>query len=283
MAFNLFMAAILLFVIGNLLFFVLAPIKYHLSLKSLRKALYSIFILSVAIGLLLNEMELKDWLFLLILAAFVVFIDLSILLTPSIMKFWNAEFHYSDYVENVITTNEKIHKSTVRRVGTMSYMIQNAGDYFENLEETNDEDKKKLQLQHYLQEYAETYGFKVQVWNLETETIDKPELRPEIKEDGTDEEVKYIVEELGMRQGIENVLTEIEYLNSFDLDENRQSTIESLFHSGIVSLIKEDSMLVPVYMTERNMIVVVKNEEGDLLEVDAIHITNLIYLYYSFA
>ncbi|MBM7620053.1 hypothetical protein JOC95_001905 [Bacillus tianshenii] len=40
-------------------------------------------------------------------------------------------------------------------------------------------------------------------------------------------------------------------------------------------------MIVPIFMDERQLLVVLKNKNGELLEVDAVHITNLIYLYYT--
>ncbi|MGD6968079.1 type II toxin-antitoxin system SpoIISA family toxin [Rossellomorea vietnamensis] len=69
-------------------------------------------------------------------------------------------------------------------------------------------------------------------------------------------------------------------MNSFDIDTERDAYLESLLQSEIISVIKENSMIVPVSMNERTMLVVLKNDKGELLEVDAVHITNLIYLFY---
>ncbi|WP_426900507.1 type II toxin-antitoxin system SpoIISA family toxin [Rossellomorea vietnamensis] len=79
---------------------------------------------------------------------------------------------------------------------------------------------------------------------------------------------------------MKDVLSRIERLNSFDIDTERDAYLESLLQSEIISVIKENSMIVPVSMNERTMLVVLKNDKGELLEVDAVHITNLIYLFY---
>lgn len=258
---KLFAVVLLSFCIANLVFFLAAPAKYNLSLRSLRKALYTLFFGCVSAGFLLDELIPGDWVLLLTLAGIVVFLDIAVLLTPSIMKIWNAEFQYSDYVENVINKNEKIHEGTMRRVGTMSEMIQNAGNYFDNVLPPESEEEEKQQLQNYLSKYSSTYGFSFQLWELEADPAS---------------------EEYEFTEAVYSALSRIETLNSFTYGSELDAYAASLSQSEIISLIKEDSMIVPVYMEQRSIFVVLKNEKGTLLEVDAVHITNLIYLYYSF-
>ena len=66
----------------------------------------------------------------------------------------------------------------------------------------------------------------------------------------------------------------------FDLNSEEED-VESLAQSAVVSLVDDESMLVPVFMNTDQFIIVLKKEMGEVLEVDAIHITNLIYLFYS--
>ncbi|MFC0273428.1 type II toxin-antitoxin system SpoIISA family toxin [Metabacillus herbersteinensis] len=281
MAFKFFIGSLLVFAILNLIFFLVSPLRYHLSLRSIRKVLYTLFFAAVSLGLMFDQIVLSNWPFILTLASIVIFMDLTLLLTPSIMKIWNTEFQYSDYVENVIDKNEKIQQGTMRRVGTMSEMIQNAGEYFSGIAIPNTAKEESDQLENYLSTYSNQYGFLVQLWDVEwgksDESKEEEDLIDLTLENLTEEE-----EELAFLEGIDEVLTRIERLNSFDLGIERESYITSLSQSEIISLIKEDSMIVPVFMNEKNLFVVLKNQKGTLLEVDAVHITNLIYLYHSF-
>jgi hypothetical protein len=273
MALKLYVGALLVFAVGNLMFFMLAPMKYHLSLRMLRKGLYTLLIGAVAIGTLFNELELTNWVILLTLTAIVIFMDLALLLTPSIMKIWSAEFQYSDYVENVISESEKINDMTMDRVGTMSEMIQKSSTYFASIPMAkNDIERQTEQLQKYLQRYSDDYGFSVQLWDIDK--VNSLSFVGEVTND-RNEQV-----DQAFYQSIEAVVGKIEKMNTFYLDKHRESDIHSLYESEIVSLIKEEAMIVPVYIKERNLLVVLKKEQGNLLEVDAVHIANLIYLFY---
>ncbi len=283
MAFNVFVGALLVFTLGNFIFFLLNPLKYHFSLPTLRKGLYTLFIGAIAIGLLMGEVKLSNWQFLLTLTTVIVFVDLSILLTPSIMKLWKAEFQYGDYVENVIKTNDKIQKGTMRRVGTMSDMIQNAGHYFADLSVFEHRSMKR-QLQDYLETYAKQYGFKIQLWEIVTEPYDVTRIPIDEQNHMNPQELEDYTKNLSILEAIDKALTDIERLNAFEYGDKKESYIQSLFQLEIISLVEEDSMIVPVFLEDddRDMLVVLKNDNGELLEVDAVHITNLIYLFYSF-
>ncbi|NHM32487.1 type II toxin-antitoxin system SpoIISA family toxin [Neobacillus terrae] len=283
MAFKIFVSILLAFSIGNLVFFLVDNMKYHASLRALRKTLYTIFIGAVALGILMDEIKISNWQFLITLTAIVIFIDLSLILTPSIMKIWKAEFQYGDYVENVIEANNKIHRGTMRRVGTMSEMIQNAGTYFE--EEAIPEPNaifERDELEKYLKLYSDQYGFALQLWELAVEPFDANLIPSEERAKMNNEELETYIEDVSLLQAINRLVDDIERLNSFELGNEKEEYVSSLFHSEIISLIKEDSMIVPVYMEQRSMLIVLKNTSGELLEVDAVHITNLIYLFYSF-
>ena len=282
MAFKIFVGVLLAFSIGNLVFFLADNMKYHASLRALRKGLYTIFIGAVASGILMNEIKISNWQFLLTLTAIVIFIDLSLILTPSIMKIWKAEFQYGDYVENVIEANNKIHRGTMRRVGTMSEMIQNAGTYFEELIPEPNAIFEREELEKYLKLYSDQYGFAIQLWDLTIEPFDANLIPSEERAKMNNEELETYIEDVSLLQAIHRLVDDIERLNSFELGNEKEEYVSSLFQSEIISVIKEDSMIVPVYMDQRSMLIVLKNTSGELLEVDAVHITNLIYLFYSF-
>lgn len=282
MDFHLFAWLILVFVVGNFLFFCFAPLKYHLSLRTLRKALYTLYIGAVTVGLIIGEVSLGNWQFLLTLTGTIIFIDIAVLLTPSILKIWKAEFQYTDYVENIILTNNKIQKATIKRVVSMSDMIQNAGEYFENLAEVETDDKKKEQLEDYVKLYTEKFGLTFQIWEVNNEAVSMDILSDQEVQGLNDEELNALLTEMGFMEGIKTTLNRIDDLNTFDVAEELDSYVNSLYQVEIVSLIKDDAMIIPVFMNEKNVLVVLKTAKGELLEVDGVHVTNLIYLYYSY-
>jgi Toxin SpoIISA, type II toxin-antitoxin system len=275
MAFKFYIVVLLVFSVANLFFFILNPLKYHLSLRTLRKTLYTLFIGAISIGLLTNELQLSNWEFILTLTAIVIFMDLAILLTPSIMKIWSAEFQYTDYVEDIIKTNDKIHKAMVYRVEAMSEMIQKNNELL-----SPSRNYTEQELKNYLNLYAEKFGFNVQIHRIRDIEFSADDVDPSVKEGLAADEIQMLVEAYRLTEGIRMTVEQIKTINNFDFD-NEEDNVETLAQSAVVSLVDDESMLVPVFMDTDQFIVVLKKEMGDVLEVDAIHITNLIYLFYS--
>lgn len=281
LAFKTFVLILLVFVIGNFIYFFKSQTNYSLYLRTLRKGLYTLFIVAIGIGLLLDEINLANWQLILTLTAIIVFIDIAILLTPSILKIFNTEFQYMDYVESIITTNDKREKATIDRVNSMSELIQLAGEDFKDRQ--NVVQKSEIEeLESYLHHYSDQFGFTVQIFELTYSPVPLSELSYNDKRDLDEEELIIQSEQLGFVKGIETCLNKIEKLNSFNLAEGRQLYSEELSNLKIVSLLNEDSMIVPVDMGKRQFLIVLKNSKGELLEVDAVHIINLIYIFYIY-
>ncbi|MGM0751757.1 MAG: type II toxin-antitoxin system SpoIISA family toxin [Bacillota bacterium] len=274
MAFKIYIAVLLVFSVANLVFFIFQPLKYHLSLRTLRKTLYTLFIGAISIGLLMDELQLSNWEFILTLTAIVIFMDLAILLTPSIMKIWSAEFQYTDYVEDIIKTNDKIHKAMVYRVEAVSEMIQKNNELLSPSRSYTEQE-----LKNYLDMYAEKFGFSVQIHRVQDIEFSADDVDPAVIGGLAADEIQVLVEAYRLTEGIRMTVEQIKTINNFDL--NSDEDVESLAQSAVVSLVDDESMLVPVFMNTDQFIIVLKKEMGDVLEVDAIHITNLIYLFYS--
>lgn len=283
MAFKLFVIILLLFVIGNFIYFLKSQVNYSLHLRTLRKGLYTLFIVALGLGILVDEIKLTNWQFILTLAAIIIFIDLAILLTPSILKIFSAEFQYADYVENIIKTNDKREKSTLNRANTMSEMIQLAEDDLKNGPYTNNVIRDEIEeLEEYLRQYSDQYGFIIQIHKLDYSPLPLSEIPSKDTREIDFEELEVLSEQLGFVKSIEKCLNEIERLNSFILGEHRQSYIDALSNLKIVSLLNEDSMVVPLDMGKRQFLIVLKNDKGELLEIDAIHIINLTYIFFIY-
>ncbi|QTC41564.1 type II toxin-antitoxin system SpoIISA family toxin [Bacillus sp. V3] len=274
MAFKLYIVVLLVFSLANLAFFIFKPLRYHVSLRTLRKTLYTLFIGAISLGLLLDEIRLADWELILTLTAIVVFMDIALLLTPSIMKIWSAEFHYTDYVEEIIKANDKIHKAMVYRVEAMSEMIQTNSELLPFRNYTDQE------LRNYLDLYAEKFGFDIQIHRIPLIEFSADDADPSVIEGLTADEIEVLVESYRLTEGIRMTVEQIKTINNFDFDSEEED-VEILAQSAVVPLIEDESMLVPVFMETDQFIVVLKEDIGEVLEVDAIHITNLIYLFYS--
>ncbi|OAT81860.1 hypothetical protein A6P54_10105 [Bacillus sp. MKU004] len=274
MAFKLYIVVLLVFSLANLAFFIFKPLRYHVSLRTLRKTLYTLFIGAISLGLLLDEIRLADWELILTLTAIVVFMDIALLLTPSIMKIWSAEFHYTDYVEEIIKANDKIHKAMVYRVEAMSEMIQTNSELLPFRNYTDQE------LRNYLDLYAEKFGFVIQIHRIPLIEFSADDADPSVIEGLAADEIEVLVDAYRLTEGIRMTVEQIKTINNFDFDSEEED-VEILAQSAVVPLIEDESMLVPVFMETDQFIVVLKEDLGEVLEVDAIHITNLIYLFYS--
>ena len=275
MAFKIYIMVLLVFSLANLVFFIFYPLKYHLSLRTLRKTLYTLFIGAISTGLLMDELQLSNWEFILTLTAIVIFMDLAILLTPSIMKIWSAEFQYTDYVEDIIKTNDKIHKAMVYRVEAVSEMIQKNNELL-----SPSRGYTEQELKNYLDIYAEKFGFNVQIHRVRGIEFSADDVDQAVKGGLASDEIQVLVEAYRLTEGIRMTVEQIKTINNFDLNSEEED-VESLAQSAVVSLVDDESMLVPVFMNTDQFIIVLKKEMGEVLEVDAIHITNLIYLFYS--
>ncbi|HLS59715.1 MAG TPA: type II toxin-antitoxin system SpoIISA family toxin [Virgibacillus sp.] len=66
--------------------------RYKENLYHYHKTLYFIFVMIIGALSLFHIIDKKDWQYLLIGAAMIVFIDIAIFSTPPIKKIWNTEF-----------------------------------------------------------------------------------------------------------------------------------------------------------------------------------------------
>ncbi|RLQ94238.1 type II toxin-antitoxin system SpoIISA family toxin [Falsibacillus albus] len=244
------LAVLLIYIVGIWLFSVFRQMEYYLVLRMLRKTFYVIFVVGLGIGVIVGDLEPADWKLILQLAAVIVFIDISVLLTPSIMKIWNTEFQYGDFFKDTIQKNDAIQRNMVKKTNYMSYMLQQTTLPFEG---------EPVTLHQYLNIYAEQFGLSVFVYELGNS-----------------------IEEGELRASIRSTLSTI--TNTYNIEELDTDDIAvMLFESEIVSLDGEDLMIIPAYPSSANMVLaVLHNQNGILLEVDAIHIANLVYLYDSF-
>lgn len=263
MAFKLFVGALILLLVVNLILAITKPKWYGKNLESIRKGLYTFFAISLLVGLLVEEIKLQNWSFILILVSVIVFVDISAFLTPKISKFFQTEFAYHELTESLFDKSEKTILGMINRVQKMSKMIQYVEvDLWHVRDEDEDEDEQvQIPLDVYLAMYSDEFGFNVHIFELDmsrsSETSEKLQIR---------------------KAGIEDRLRRFRLLYTLEAPQNWN---DSLMKSAVVSTEDEKFMIVPIFMQQREMLVVLIEEKGNLMTIDATHITNLIYMYYE--
>lgn len=254
MGFKIFILILIIFIGISLLISILSPIRYKNSLNTIRKFYYSFFTVTILIALIFEETSINNWPFLLSLAGIIIFIDISIILTPMISKFFQAEFIYE--AESLAELGEKTIDTLILRAAHMSDLIQLVEvDLW-----TGEDDNYLISLDNYLKKYTEKFGIKAEVFKLNTKTR------------GT------LTSDMLREDEINGKMEEFLYLYSINpLTE----WVEALKKSKIVSTKDESFFVVPVYMEQRELLIVLLVDKGNLFTIDAIHITNLVYMYYE--
>ncbi|MDQ0199974.1 type II toxin-antitoxin system SpoIISA family toxin [Neobacillus ginsengisoli] len=260
MGLKLFSAIMFLFALGTFAYFWLNSTRYHTNLRWLRKALYTLFVCAICLGFIFDRLRISDWKELVSIMAMVVFVDLALLLTPNILKMGSAEFEYTNSVEETIKENEKIQKGMVKRIERMSDIIQDAGFFFTGIQYDLTTEQEETHLDSFIEQYSGTFGFVVQLWKVTSNPTDEEETKQQIR----------------------TILEQIDDMYVLDLEENLDSHSESLFQTEVVTLLDKDCIIAPVFMSSHSFIVFLRKEKGFLLEVDAVHVLNLVYLYYVY-
>ncbi|WP_160118409.1 type II toxin-antitoxin system SpoIISA family toxin [Bacillus sp. V59.32b] len=260
---NTYFGVLIVYVVFTWLFAIIKPLNYGIYLKLLRKTLYVLFILTLGLGIISGRVDLNDWLFIVTVTALTVFIDLSVLMTPSILKIWRTEFQNgSEFLEEMIKKNDKIQKSMVAKVGYMSVLIQKSDLYFEDLQIPENQREYAKGLETYLEQYSDEFGLKVHIREFPT---------------------FFHENESEIKDKIKTELIKIDRIHNFDFNYKEiDEYIDAVYNSEIISMVENDSMIIPIYLENRNIIVVLKNDKGTLLEVDGVHIANLVYLFDSY-
>ena len=243
---------------------IVKPALFDLNLKNFRRCLYTLFVISMGIGILSDGIDITNWKYILSLTAIVVFIDLSILLTPSILKIWQAEFLTgSEFLEATIKENEKIQRAMVTKVEYMSVMVQDAIYYFEQVTIPEQSEEYIKGLNTYLSQYCEEFGLSFDIIQYEgDESIDLDQ---------------------SIRENIRQKLIRIDHIHNFGFKQQLLPVYaDSLFHLEVITLEDHDALLIPVHLLSYNFIIVLKKGKGIPIEVDGIHIANLVHIYDSF-
>ena len=261
---KIYISLLLTFSLFSCMMAIVKPAIFDLHLKNFRRYLYTLFVISIGIGILSDGIDITNWTYILSLTAISVFIDLSILLTPSILKIWQAEFLTgSEFLEATIKENEKIQRAMVTKVEHMSILVQDAIYYFEQVTIPENSEEYINGLNKYLLQYCDEFGLSFDI--IEYEADESVDLDRSIKEN------------------IRQKLIRIDHIHNFGF--NQQLILmyaESIFQLEVITLEDHDALLVPVHLLSYNFIIVLKKDKGIPIEVDGVHVANLVHIYDSF-
>lgn len=256
------------FLAGIIIFILLKPDKYAEEQQFIRKFFYFIFVVFLIAGVLTEEIDITDWQILTVLIVFSVFVDLTILQTPDITKFWNAEFQQSSYVRRTIQKNKEVLRNTEMKVQNFTDIISNTPSYFEDKVSVTNWRKYKEELVDYLNQYADTFQFNIAIFAVETVSTPE-ELYTEIErvfnkvvrcynKSITDSDWQNeLIQKLSSGQSIEFI--------------NKDEDIGEDFKKGI--------WIVAYYGQAYNMLIGIRSSGIEVNGVDASHILNLAEIF----
>ena len=257
-------ALIVLFAIYSCVIAIIKPSHFDLNLKKHRRVLYTIFIATTGGGVVFGGLELEEWPYVVSLASIVVFTDLAVLLTPSILRIWQAEFlNGSELLEETLKENEQLIRDTMAKVSFMSYLIQDAIYYFEKKPIPETDKEYMEELDQYLQQYGYRFGLKMDV-------------RQYAVYQDTDLDIS-------VQERIRHELLVLKDIHNIAVEESRvEEYIASIYNSEIIMIEEDETFIVPVQLPEYHFIVVIKKGKGIPIEIDGIHAANLVHIYDSF-
>lgn len=276
MAFKIYLAVLMAFALVNILIVCFKPITYMRNLTLMRKLLYTVHVLAIGAGLIVNELKLSNWQFILTLSMIAVFMDLSLVLTPNITKIWNTELKKEEsIIDQAVLKMETVTKSNYARINFFVSLLKEASLYLEKIhpqtpKEWDDE------LYQFVQNYTDTFGFNLKMWTVDYSTIDtsivdtKERLWKKSK-DVFDKALKLtIIEKL---QHIENSLT-------ISFQNKKENIADDLYDERF--LIQDNILVVPVSFHQKKLyLFVVREDKGAPLDVDAYYIAGIANLYFN--
>lgn len=261
---KIYMAILVCFSIFSCIMAIAKPAIFDLHLKNFRRGLYTLFVIALGFGIIAGNIKIADWTYILSLAAIAIFIDLSVLLTPSILKIWQAEFLTgSEFLEDTIKENEKIQRAMITKVEYMSVLVQDAIYYFEQKPVPETVEEYVRELKRYLALYCDEFGLSVDINEYEAD-------------DSTDLEIS-------IKETIKQKLIRIDHIHNFGFNQRLiLAFTDSIYNSEVITLEDYDALLIPVHLQMYNFIIVIKKDKGIPIEVDGVHVANLVHIYDSF-
>ncbi|MDY0404358.1 type II toxin-antitoxin system SpoIISA family toxin [Virgibacillus sp. 179-BFC.A HS] len=253
---KLFFSVLLLYVIGNLLFYTVSKFHYAIHSTLIRKGLYTLFIAGLLVGLILGEIDDSDWKTILELAIGIIFIDLGVFQTPNILRIWSAEFQYANEIEENISMSKDRIQYMNRKSSFFSTIVQKAQDDLADNAPITSQEEFQNQLLDFVNQYADAFGFSTRVHVLTDDLEQEHEIKAEITQ----------------------ILYKTENLYNITI-KDKQDVEASLFDAQSYVTSDERHAIIPIYEGDNNFLLTLAAHEGNIIEIDLFHIINLVILF----
>lgn len=180
--YGVFFTVLGLYLIAMLGLYWFNPSKYKSKLTLIRKVHYVLFLTLMGIGFVCGWIDFKDWKILAQLSGIALFMDLSVFLTPNILKIWSAELKVEpDEVEDIIKKNEKTLKNIERKAEKLFEVVKYSSVHFEDRNSPVNWRQYKDELREYLCLYTDTFQFQIAFFPFIT-TSDEVQLKESVKQ-----------------------------------------------------------------------------------------------------
>lgn len=240
--------------------------KYLEFIWKIRKTYYVICVLMFGVGLALEIIEISDWKLNVQMAGVVVFIDIVIFQTPSITKFFNAEFQHQPRIEQILGDNLEFIHATAIKLQEFSNVIKKTNHYFEQIPEVPRGESQYLrELKKYLTEYTRNFRYRIDFFSYNIYENDPQKTR----------------------ESIENAFARFETLSLIKVDDHvpggkkkNDEIITKLLNFESCVIIPGKLLLIPLVQASHYFILSVRSTEGAVVdESDIVHIANLARIF----
>lgn len=246
------------------------------NLTIIRKLLYTLHTLAIGTGLFVDELQLSNWQFILMLSMIVVFMDLGLVLTPNITKIWNTELKKEEsIIDQAVLKMETITKSNYTRINFFASLLkeasQNLGD-----KDTKTPEEWDKQLYQFVRSYTDTFGLSLKMWTVDYSTIDTSivDLKERLWRKSKD------VFEKALKLTIIETLQHIENSLTISFLDKKENIADDLCDERF--LIQDNILVVPVSFHQKKLyLFVVREDKGAPLDIDAYYIAGVANLYFN--
>lgn len=160
--------------------------------QNLRRTWYFFFILGVVLMLNHTGFNAKEWQRLTLLAAMFVFVDLALILTPSIKKIGGAEMEQINEVESVNEEMKKVIIQTQNRSLQFTDILDMMQISSFETQEWNEIESYRESLEDFLYSYGETCRQEITVFKKDNDNYFKQEVGTVLGVNLTEEQMKSI-------------------------------------------------------------------------------------------
>lgn len=158
---------------------------------------------------------------------------------------------------DIIQQNEKTLKNTENKVSKMFEVVKYSSIHFESRNPCVHWRKYKDELREYLNFYAETFQFRIAIFQFEM----------------TSDEQK-------IKNSLSHAFSNVEKCYNCTIGENRDSIIEALFNGNGKCLVEGNIYVVPYFGTMFNCLIGIKAETDiPVHTIDVSHIVSLAYMF----